>query len=99
MTLHTKTEESEFGEAVEHESLSIAGQTAESRMKKRAEAEGYIYMVADTFRITTTIDLQGRYRAEASAIFAKVVRANDRDAEDEKSDDTSYAAPPAPLEW
>lgn len=78
--IYTTTEESEFGEIVEHESLSIAGQVAESRMKKRAETEGYLYMVSDTFRITTTIDPQGRYRAEASATFAKVVRLADSDS-------------------
>ncbi len=79
MTAHTRTEESEFGETVEHGQLIVAVQKAREGMKKRAEREVYPYMVRETFRIGVTMieSASGgeQYSATASATFARIVPA------------------------
>lgn len=76
MTVYTTTSESEFGHTVMHDNLTTAVQFASDRTKRSAESEGYLYMIAETYKVVAT-KKGPLYAATASATFAKIVLATE----------------------
>jgi len=83
---HTMTVEKTFEGVCDHGSLSIAVQTAVTRMQNAAEKAGYTHDISSTFKIMVVRKDRGdeqRVLAEASSVYAKIVPAPQEEMPDE----------------
>lgn len=90
--MHTRTQESEFGEVIKSGNPTLAVSKAQESMIRNAEAEGFAHMVVPTFKVVTTLErgeLGETYTATASATFAKIVDLED-DGDVEDRDERAY---------